>query len=57
MKFDVLTLFPEMFDVLADAENSGIVVSAATLDELAGLEGMNRLAAENLFEFFHRYEG
>lgn len=27
---------PEMFDVLADAENSGIVVSAATLDELAG---------------------
>jgi len=29
---------------------------AASLDELAQVEGMNRLAAENLFEFFHRFE-
>ncbi len=29
---------------------------AATLEELAAVEGMNRLAAENLFEFFHRFE-
>ena len=32
---------PEMFDVLADAENSGIVVKADTMEELAGKLGID----------------
>lgn len=49
------TPLPEMFDVLVDAENSGIVVKADTLEELAEKLGMDAEVLTNTVETYNSY--
>ena len=46
---------PEMFDVLTDAENSGIVVTADTLDELAEKLGIDSATLKASVETYNQY--